>query len=545
MPDTLLSAVNSIGDFLDDLRRPGAQQKKAIVALIWILATAHIFLSSDVNDDFVVDDKSADNRDWNEMHPYAGNLGVRAGEGFEELMGGEHSSFGIEKDSANNLAGGGGLQVQVMHNNTSSMVEPRQEGGADSVGMAPHANISVTYTENGQVSNGTEMFSLRGSTAGTGIQDDSRLSTNENGLGEDVNSNENEVSSSEQAKTDQWLMPSNRTMVEVDNGQMAGHSNESEIRDIISSWKDSGAGVTDTLTDSNNDNNSEGIKKDEDAATFPVQQTMNSESSEVKEELHEALQPITYRDCCIPAMSTNSPKDVKCFGTCYNEKACSDPIYPFKSADEKAMFPAVKINSDKKAYLQKKCKSPEKMTPPVEWCQRGDNDHHNRTAAHLVENIPPAGCSSVASGGGSGAFQHVLIFPSAKLAFCGIPKVGITLWEQFLRFHIGAKDYPSLPHYKLDRIPLQFDQLDPSAQRRIWEDEEWTWAAFIRDPAERLLSAYLDKVMPKSRFKWIKQELTFKNFTDFLSVPKNFSSCDEEGAMGSIKGLNWCSDPRK
>ena len=144
MPDTLLSAVNSIGDFLDDLRRPGAQQKKAIVALIWILATAHIFLSSDVNDDFVVDDKSADNRDWNEMHPYAGNLGVRAGEGFEELMGGEHSSFGIEKDSANNLAGGGGLQVQVMHNNTSSMVEPRQEGGADSVGMSPHANISVT-----------------------------------------------------------------------------------------------------------------------------------------------------------------------------------------------------------------------------------------------------------------------------------------------------------------------------------------------------------------------------------------------------------------
>ena len=269
--------------------------------------------------------------------------------------------------------------------------------------------------------------------------------------------------------------------------------------------------------------------------------TIDSNEEEV---LHEALQPILYKDCCIPAMSTSSPKDVPCFGTCYNEKACNDPIYPFTSADEKAMFPRAKITSEVKQQLRKECKSPKQLIPPVEWCQKPYVEQ-NSSVAHLVENIPPAGCSSVGAGGGSGAFQHVLIFPSAKLAFCGIPKVGITQWEQFLRFHIGAKDYPSWPHAKMDRTPFQYDLLDPSAQRRIWEDEEWTWAAFIRDPAERLLSAYLDKVMPKSRFKWIKQELTFKNFTDFLSVPKNFTSCDEEGAMGSIKGLNWCSDPRK
>ena len=55
--------------------------------------------------------------------------------------------------------------------------------------------------------------------------------------------------------------------------------------------------------------------------------------------LLEALQPVTYRQCCIPPISNKSPDDVACFGTCYNERACTDPNFPYSSAKVKAMFP--------------------------------------------------------------------------------------------------------------------------------------------------------------------------------------------------------------
>jgi hypothetical protein len=44
-------------------------------------------------------------------------------------------------------------------------------------------------------------------------------------------------------------------------------------------------------------------------------------------------------------------------------------------------------------------------------------------------------------GGGSGPYDCLYLYPSGKLAFCGIPKAGITQWLHFLRFTIGAKDY--------------------------------------------------------------------------------------------------------
>ena len=117
------------------------------------------------------------------------------------------------------------------------------------------------------------------------------------------------------------------------------------------------------------------------------------------------------------------------------------------------------------------------------------------------------------------------------------------LFGQFLRFYFGAKDYPALPHYKLDRDFLQFDALQPQVQRRIWEDDDWTWAAFIRNPAERLLSAYLDKVKSKKdKLKWIEGKVTFEKFVDSISKPVDFTNCGDTSPLSS---LSWCSDPRE
>jgi hypothetical protein len=268
----------------------------------------------------------------------------------------------------------------------------------------------------------------------------------------------------------------------------------------------------------------------------------------------EAVQPITSNDCCVPAVykETRFPTDIKCFGTCYNERACNDTSYPFASEEEKNQYPQLQLTLDVRTKLRNRCVTNlTSLSPPVEWCGKTslDDEYDEKT-----DSYPPPGCSHTTNGGGSGAFQHVMIFPSAKLAFCGIPKVGITQWVQFLRFVAGAKDYPSVPHYKLDTDFFQFDKLEPSIQKEIWNSEEWTWAAFLRDPAERILSAYLDKAAPGTRaHPDIKEKLalngtfTFDNFIERMAIPFDKTSCkaNNETDLAGMTGLNWCSDPRE
>ena len=106
-----------------------------------------------------------------------------------------------------------------------------------------------------------------------------------------------------------------------------------------------------------------------------------------------------------------------------------------------------------------------------------------------------------------------------------------------------------LPHHKLDRELLQFDRLDPDVQRRIWEDDTWTWATMIRNPAERLLSGYLDKVVKKSTKAELRPvnasvtmdgSITFEQFIANLSMPVENNNCKENSGMN---GLSWCTNP--
>ena len=121
----------------------------------------------------------------------------------------------------------------------------------------------------------------------------------------------------------------------------------------------------------------------------------------------EALQPVTFNECCIPAVFKHShtPKDVPCYGTCYNERACTDINYPFNSVEEMDMFPLVEPSPDGLKQLKEECKSPKNgMVPPMQWCQTKANskDKEYGVPAHLVDGIPPAGCSFASNSGGSG-----------------------------------------------------------------------------------------------------------------------------------------------
>lgn len=80
----------------------------------------------------------------------------------------------------------------------------------------------------------------------------------------------------------------------------------------------------------------------------------------------------------------------------------------------------------------------------------------------------------------------------------------------------GLDDWESNPHYRLDK-PL-LSEIRHEIIQDYLNDPEWTRAVFLRDPAERLLSAYLDKVelklkgIPEIRAEGRKEE-SFSEFT--------------------------------
>lgn len=139
-----------------------------------------------------------------------------------------------------------------------------------------------------------------------------------------------------------------------------------------------------------------------------------------------------------------------------------------------------------------------------------------------------------------GAFEHHLFFiPKAKLIFCGIPKNGMTEWIKFFRYQQGSKDYLAKPHSKVDRYHLFMSRLSIDKARNILNDPNWTRAVFIRNPYERLLSSYMDKIVGENYGgnEFNMQNMSFEEFVDAIADTSTLDNCKDP------KGLDVCSDP--
>jgi len=272
--------------------------------------------------------------------------------------------------------------------------------------------------------------------------------------------------------------------------------------------------------------------------------------------LPEALQPITYKKCCKMALATTrkrskaDKRNDRCKHICFSKNACTNKLYPFSSEKEKAFFSQEKKKWKNKKYRHpaiKKCAGIMSKNPPqpTRWCQNQRLEKqpiHDTNLTLLDINLTniPMGCSMVMGMGGmSGPWDRTMLFPKGKLAFCGIPKVGISSWLQFLRFTLGAKDYQSAPHLKTDINFLRFDRLRPRKRKTLLMTEAWTKAIILRNPAERFLSAYLDKV-DGSSLSWLR-DMTFAEFVDFVD-DKN-TTCQAIRGPLTQSGITWCMDP--
>lgn len=233
----------------------------------------------------------------------------------------------------------------------------------------------------------------------------------------------------------------------------------------------------------------------------------------------------------------NHQASCNCESVCYTQEAVDDipqaQVWPWKSAEERALYhtddPTQKafiINEGIKGTKMRKFDEEQSVHKPRFDCPSSASS--NTTTKTIPLPIV-------------GTFTHHLLFnPEAKLIFCGIPKAGITEWIKFFRFVSGAKDYLALPHFKSDRREFFVSSLSVEKATEILLDPSWTKAVIFRDPAERLLSAYLDKVVAngftQTHFKiGITDEfledprtaknrtrLSFEEFVDLVTMPPNF-----------------------
>lgn len=133
--------------------------------------------------------------------------------------------------------------------------------------------------------------------------------------------------------------------------------------------------------------------------------------------------------------------------------------------------------------------------------------------------------------------HHVLVDREHQLVFFTIPKVACTEWiKLFVRMQ-GADDWGHHPHVRPDRPFLS--RLPLSDVEQILNDDRWFTAVFFRDPVERMLSAYLDKLVFRQSYQielfGDRRDVTIDEFLEFV--------LDDNQDVGNPRGLHAGSNP--
>jgi hypothetical protein len=141
-------------------------------------------------------------------------------------------------------------------------------------------------------------------------------------------------------------------------------------------------------------------------------------------------------------------------------------------------------------------------------------------------------------------YGSALVLPAYRLIVVPTPKVGSTVWHQLFRRMMGYADWKAhtgpLPHNPdANGLTYLADYSRPAASD-LWQSPQWTKAIFVRDPKERLLSAYLDKVARNPSQNLVKGSCCPKLPRD--CVHRNTSLTDFAHLVGTSclrKGDHW------
>ena len=97
--------------------------------------------------------------------------------------------------------------------------------------------------------------------------------------------------------------------------------------------------------------------------------------------------------------------------------------------------------------------------------------------------------------------HHLLVDDHYKLVLCAVPKVGSTEFARLILRMGNSTHWRRDPQRsglaQADRDRHVVSKLSLQRAQRLIDDRRYTWAVFFRDPAERLVSAYRDRVRPR------------------------------------------------
>jgi hypothetical protein len=92
-----------------------------------------------------------------------------------------------------------------------------------------------------------------------------------------------------------------------------------------------------------------------------------------------------------------------------------------------------------------------------------------------------------------------IVLRDHKLLLFTIPKVGCTVMRQLARRMMGMKDWSQaddqIPHNPEKNGLRYLEHYSLASATHMMTAPDWTRAVFVRDPHERMLSAYLDKAV--------------------------------------------------
>lgn len=90
-----------------------------------------------------------------------------------------------------------------------------------------------------------------------------------------------------------------------------------------------------------------------------------------------------------------------------------------------------------------------------------------------------------------------IVVPEFKFVFITIPKVGCTQWNRLARLMMGElTDLGQLELHNPQLNGLKYlSEYSTSKAESMLTDETWTKAIFVRNPIDRILSAFLDKAV--------------------------------------------------
>lgn len=218
--------------------------------------------------------------------------------------------------------------------------------------------------------------------------------------------------------------------------------------------------------------------------------------------------------------------------------------YPFTSSSEAAEVVQSIREGDEHAKVLKRQMPERKLacragtSPPLRsiapgWCNRSTQ----YPAVDLDTAMVSCGNGRPVSDTG---LQKMLLFTEGsrrKLAFCGIPKNGCTRWDQFRRHVAGAPDYLAFPHFKTDlQSLLTLKNRGPREIKTVLTDSRWAKAVVLRDPAERVLSTWLDKFKGGRAVGFAKQifgldrNISFEEYVGLLNSTGYLAGVGEDRA---------------